>query len=418
MTPQAPASVVVIGAGVVGLCCAWHLARRGLAVTVLDPEPPGSGCSSGNAGALSPGSVAPLALPGAARNGLKMLLDPTGALYIKPRYALAAAPWLFRFVRSARPERVEQIARALAALLFPAIERHREIVEAVGAADLVREQGQLYLYRDAEQLKKDDAVWALRRKHGVRAEVVDEATIRAMEPAIGPAYTLGIHLPESGFCTNPLRHAQAIAGGVQRLGGRILAERALAIETAEGRVVGVRGDSGLHAVGHVVVAAGAWSAALLRPLGYRVPLESQRGYHVNIPDPGFTLSRPVVPADRKVFCTPMEGGLRVAGSVEFAGLRAPPTRRRGELLFGDLKAVFPQARTEGASDFWMGHRPCLPDSLPVVGPARAVRGLWFAFGHGHLGLTGSAPTGHVLGEAIAGGRPNSDLAPFAIERFA
>ncbi|HYF09062.1 MAG TPA: FAD-dependent oxidoreductase, partial [Acetobacteraceae bacterium] len=168
----------------------------------------------------------------------------------------------------------------------------------------------------------------------------------------------------------------------------------------------------------VVIAAGAWSARLLRPLGLRVPLETQRGYHVMLPDPGVRLTRPVVPADRKVFLTPMEEGLRVAGTVEFGGLDRAPTPQRAAYLLEDLKKVFPQARTDNAQPFWMGHRPCLPDSLPVIGPVRAWQGLWCAFGHGHLGLTGSAPTGAVLGAAIAGERPNFDLAPFAVERFA
>jgi glycine/D-amino acid oxidase-like deaminating enzyme len=411
--------VAVVGAGIIGLCAAWHLARGGAQVTVLDGGEPGGGASSGNAGAISAGSVAPLAMPGVLRQVPGMLLDPEGALHIPPRYALRAAPWLMRFVASARPARVAAIAEALSSLLHGAMEQHRAILEEEGALDLIRETGQLYLYRDRAHHAKDAEGWALRQRHGMRVELLDGIeAIRALEPDVGGDYHLGVFIPEQGSSVNPLRHAQAVARGVERLGGAIRREAVTAIATEGGRVTGVATAAGPVAADAVVLAAGAWSARLLAPLGIRVPLETQRGYHVMLPDAGITLRRPVVPADRKAFVTPMEHGLRVAGTVEFGGLEAPPTPRRAELLLQDLRNVFPQARTEGAQGFWMGHRPCLPDSLPVIGPVRRWPGLWCAFGHGHLGLTGSAPTGAVLARAMLGPKPNLDLAPFALERFA
>lgn len=410
--------VVVIGAGIVGLCVAWHLARRGARVTVLDRAEPGGGASSGNAGAISGGSVAPLAMPGVLRQVPRMLLDPEGALHIPPRYALRAAPWLLRFVASARPARVAAIAGALSSLLYDAMEQHRLILAEEGALDLIRETGQLYLYRDRDHYAKDAEAWVLRQRHGMRIEFLDGiGAIRELEPDVRGDYRLGLFIPEQGSCLNPLRHVQVVARGVERMGGRIRRAAVKAITTEAGRVTGVATAEGAVAADQVVLAAGAWSARLLAPLGIRVPLETQRGYHVMLPDAGITLRRPVVPADRKAFITPMEHGLRVAGTVEFGGLEAPPTPRRAELLLRDLRNVFPQARTEGAEGFWMGHRPCLPDSLPVIGPVARWPGLWCAFGHGHLGLTGSAPTGAILARAMLGQRPNLDLAPFAAERF-
>jgi D-amino-acid dehydrogenase len=362
--------------------------------------------------------VAPLAMPGVLKQVPGMLLDPGGALHVPARYWPRAAPWLLRFVASARPARVEAIAGALSGLLFGAMERHREILAEEGALDLIRETGQLYLYRDRAQYGKDAGGWALRQRHGMRLEFLEGAeAIRALEPDVRGEYGLGVFIPEQGSCVNPLRLAQVVARGVERLGGTIRQEAVQAITTEGGRVTGVATPSGAIAAEAVVLAAGAWSARLLRPLGLRVPLETQRGYHVMLQDAGITLQRPVVPADRKAFITPMEGGLRIAGTVEFGGLEAPPTPRRADLLLEDLRRVFPQARTAGAEGFWMGHRPCLPDSLPVLGPVRRWPGLWCAFGHGHLGLTGSAPTGAVLARAMLGPAPNLDLAPFAVERF-
>ncbi len=410
--------VIVVGAGIVGLCVAWHLAREGAAVTLLDREGPGEGTSSGNAGAISAGSVAPLAMPGVLRQVPGMLLDPKGALHIPARYWPRAAPWLWRFLRSAEPARVRAIADGMAQLLAGAEARHRDILEAEGSLDLIRENGQLYLYRDAAHLAKDEASWALRRAHGLEMQVLDRAGILDLEPEIGPAYATGVLLPRQGHCVNPLRHARVVAQGVQRMGGTIRRAAVEALVTEGARVTGVRAAGETLEAEHVVLAAGAWSARLLAPLGIRVPLESQRGYHVMLPDPGVMPRRPVVPADRKAFLTPMEEGLRVAGTVEFGGTEAPPTPARAALLLEDLRRVYPEARTENAMPFWMGHRPCLPDTLPVMGPVRAHPGLWCAFGHGHLGLTASAPSGALLARAMLGPPANTDLSAFAVERFA
>ena len=411
--------VIVVGAGIVGLCVAWHLARGGAEVMVLDGEAPGSGASSGNAGAISAGSVAPLAMPGVLKQVPQMLLDPEGALHIPARYALRAAPWLMRFVASARPARVEGIADALAGLLFGAMEQHRLILAEEGALDLIRETGQLYLYRDRAQFQKDAGGWALRQRHGMRVEFLEGlGAIQELEPDVQGDYRLGLFIPEQGSSVNPLRQAQVVARGVARLGGTIRREAVTAITTEGGRVTGVMTAAGAVAADQVVLAAGAWSGRLLKALGIDVPLETQRGYHVMLPEAGIALQRPIVPSDRKAFISPMEEGLRLAGTVEFGGLAQPPTPRRAELLLRDLAMVFPQARTEGMREFWMGHRPCLPDSLPVLGPVRRWPGLWCAFGHGHLGLTGSAPTGAILAQAMLGPAPNLDLAPFAVERFA
>jgi len=414
-TPSDRPRIVVIGGGIVGLCVAWHLARRGLRPLVLEARRPHA-ASTGNAGAISHGSVAPLAMPGVLRDLPRMLTDRKGALHIPLRYWLRAAPWLWRFVASARTEKVERAAEALASLLFGALERHREILAAEGALDLIREEGQMYLYRDEAQLAKDAASLALRRRHGLRMEVLDRAALAALEPEVSPAYTRAVLLPDHGFCVNPARMAEVVARGVRRMGGEIREAEVRAIRLDGRRAKGVGTDAGDVPADVVVLAAGAWSARLLAPLGIRVPLETQRGYHMMLPAAGVRVGRVLSPADRKVFITPMEGGLRVAGSVEIAGLEAPPNEARARLLLGDLKAVFPEARTEGATT-WMGHRPCLPDSVPVLGPLRTWDGIWCAFGHGHLGLTGAAPTGALLAAAIAGEAPNFDFAPFSAERF-
>lgn len=410
--------IIVIGAGVVGLAVAWHLARAGGEVTILDPDEPAAGASSGNAGAIAGGSVAPLAMPGVLRQVPGMLASSDGALRIPPGYLPRLLPWLSRFIASARPARVAEIAQALSLLQHAAVEEHRSILAAEGALDLLRESGQIQLYFDDAHYAKDAGGWRLRAQHGQQVTLLRGADLHAMQQGMNPAYQLGVFSPDQGASVNPRRHAEVFLRGAQRMGAVVLRGRARSIMTEGGRATGVATDAGPLPAEHVVLAAGAWSAALLRPLGYRIPLESQRGYHVMLPAPGIELARPVVAADRKVYFSPMEMGLRIAGTVEFGGLDRPPNPRRAALLLQDARRVFPAISTEGSGDFWMGHRPCLPDSLPVIGPVARWPGLWCAFGHGHLGLTGSAPTGALLARAMLGPAPNIPLAPYAPERFA
>jgi D-amino-acid dehydrogenase len=336
---------------------------------------------------------------------------------VAPGYWLKAAPWLARFVAASRPARVQEISNALAALLRPAIEHHARVLREIEAMDLLRLDGQLVVYRSEAHLAKDNAVWKLRRRHGHEMQVVDRAGILALEPAVGPAYTVGVYLPDQAMVANPYRYCEELARALAHRGAEILPDDVRAIEIGPDGALGVRMSHGPLAADKVVVAAGAWSAELLRPLGHRIPLESQRGYHITLKETGVDIRRPVVPADRKVFITPQESGLRVGGTVEFAGLEGPPNQARVDLLLEDLTAVFPQARLAGSRSDWMGHRPCLPDSLPVIGESPAHRGLWLAFGHGHLGLTGAAVTGDVLARAMHGEPPGLDLAPFSAGRF-
>jgi glycine/D-amino acid oxidase-like deaminating enzyme len=350
------------------------------------------------------------------RDALKMLLNPAAPLRIPLSYLPKAAPWLTRFVRASKLDAVERISDVLSSLLDHSIEKHAEILREVGAPELIRRTGLLALYPDEKALAKDATGWRLRREHGLPVERLARADILALEPEVGPDYTISMFMPEQGMSINPYRQVTAIASDFARRGGRIVRDRATAIEIEGDRVRAVRGENASYACEHAVICAGAWSTQLLAGLGYALPLESQRGYHVTIASPGINVSRSVTAADRKVFLTPMEDGLRVAGTVEFGGLERPPTRKRAEYLVRDLRRVFPRARVPADWTYWMGHRPCFPDSLPVMGPSRH-RGLWFNFGHGHLGLTMSAPTGDIIARAISGAPSNIDLAPLSFARF-
>jgi glycine/D-amino acid oxidase-like deaminating enzyme len=416
MNPAPDAPVIVIGAGIVGLCVAFELSRAGYRVEVIDPADPGSECSSGNAGAISAGSVAPLAMPGAIRSAVSMLLDTDSPLHVPFRYWLPAAPWFARFFASATPVRVEQVATALQDLFTGAVEHHQALAQEIGCPQRVVKTGQLHLYRDQVALAKDNASWQLRRTHGVQAEVLDANGIRELEPAVSQRYHAAVFMPEQAAVTEPFRYASAIAEALRERGASFIRDRVLRLARGEDGWQ-VQGEVGHYDAQRVVLAAGAWSAGLLRPLGVRVPLESQRGYHMHIAQPGVSISRPVVLTDRKVFMAPMETGLRVAGTVEFGGLSMPPTRRRATVLGDYAKEGLPDLQLDPQASLWMGHRPCLPDSLPVLGPVPRHDGLWCAFGHGHLGLTGSVNTGRWIAKALRGEFDLKRFRPFSVMRF-
>lgn len=408
--------VGVVGAGIVGLCVAYYLKRAGCDVLVIDREAPGSQCSSGNAGALSSRSVAPLAMPGIVGTAIKMMLDPTGPLYLPPTYALRALPWLLRFIAASKPPRVAAIAAALGSLLAESIPLHRELARDVGCPQRIGGTGQLHLYPDEAALAKDAGSWALKLQYGETIERLDRAGIQAMEPAVDDRYGIGLFLPEAAWVSQPLRYATAIADKLREMGVEIIQDDVRGL-SADGEGWTIAAGRGTHRVDEVVVAAGAWSATLLNTLGVKVPLETQRGYHLSIPQPGMSVSRTVVLADRKVFITPMEDGLRVAGTVEYGGLTRAPSAARAALLGEHARSGLKGLDLSRGASTWMGHRPCLPDSLPVIGEVPGHAGLWTAFGHGHLGLTGSAPTGKLLADVMTGTASADRLAPFSVARF-
>lgn len=400
---SAPA-IAIVGAGVVGAAIAYTLSRRGAHVTLIDRAEPGRGCSYGNAGALSPGSVAPLALPGLAKSLPRLLLDPESPLHLPPAYLPRALPWLLRFLAAAKPERVEAIAQRLAALNADAIEHHVELAREIGALDLIRRTGHLHVYPDAAALAKDAFAWRLRERHGVRFERLDRAGIEALEPGLAPRYTAGVWLPDHAAVVNPFRYVQQIVRAFVVRGGRLVRDQVRAIEPDLPRGWTVATGEGRQNVDHVIVAAGMQSVALLEPLGVKLPLESQRGYHVTFRGVASPVSRVVVLADRKAFVTPLDQGFRIAGTVEFGGLSRPASPRRSALLARFAREAFTDVAGADESH-WMGHRPCTPESLALIGPVASRQGLWVATGHGHLGLTQSVNTARLLADAILEGAP-------------
>jgi D-amino-acid dehydrogenase len=313
-------------------------------------------------------------------------------------------------------EKVNAISDALHALLDRTIEKWRPLAAWAGVPELIRQDGYAFVYESERAFAGDALGRELRREHGVEIQVLEGRAVREFDPALSAAITHMLLLPEQGHVPNPLRLSQALASRLREGGAAFVQRAALGFGTAQGRVQRIVIEGGAIEADAVVLAAGARSRALAAELGADVPLETERGYHVTIANPGVEPRIPVCSGEGKYFATPMEGGLRVAGTVELGGLDAPPNYARADALLEGAKRLLP-GLAHGTVDRWMGHRPSLPDSKPVIGRAPAASNAFFAFGHGHVGLTAAAPTADILAALVAGEVPDIDIRPFAAERF-
>jgi D-amino-acid dehydrogenase len=412
--------VGVIGAGIVGVTTASFLLRKGHDVLLLDPAGPGEGTSFGNAGCFNGSSVVPMAMPGMIRNLPNWLSDPLGPLSVRLSYLPSVAPWLIRFLSAGTPQRVADQARALRGLLREGIETMAPLARDAGASDLIRRVGHLYVYRTLAGWQNDHRAWKLRADNGIAWDEFDGDQLRQLDPNLSRDYVKGVLVRENGHTINPHRLVVSLAAAFERDGGRIWRKRVVGFEVADGRLKALRCEDAEIPVAAAVVAAGIWSKPLAAQLGDRVPLESERGYHLMIRDPEVLPRIPVADADGKFVATPMEFGLRLAGTVEFAGLTAPPNWRRATVLLTQARRMYPALRGDYAEhrlSTWMGHRPSLPDSLPVIGTSHKTRDVVYAFGHGHIGMASAAKTGRTAAEIVSGEPPQVDIAAFSPRRF-
>lgn len=413
-----PEPVVVIGAGAVGAATAVNLVRLGLPVVMVDERGPGEGCSFGNAGALSPGSVAPIALPGMVAKVPQWLSDPLGPLRVRWGYLPRAAPWLARWLLASRSVQVERSAAALGPLIGPVFDEYRRLLGDNVYGALIRRDGQLYVWESAAPSRSEAVAHALRERHGVEVTWLTPGEVQELEPALAPIFARGLFLPGNGQTVHPQALVQALADAACRDGATLLRARVVDLiprGAAGGATVRLDDGRALQARA-VVLAAGAWSTRLAARLGVRIPLETERGYHVMLPAGEGLLRRPVMHGDRSFIASPMTGGLRVAGTVEIAGLDAPPDERRAQTLAVQARRIFP-GLGDGEVSVWMGCRPSIPDSLPVIGRCPAAPDVLLAFGHGHLGITGAPMTGRLVAEVLTGRPTAIDVTPYRPDRF-
>ena len=407
---------IVIGAGVVGLSTALYLQRSGIQATVLDPLGPAGGASFGNAGMLSPDTATPIAMPGMLRKVPGWLRDPLGPLAVRPSYFPRALPWLMQWVKAGRLSRVLAVSDAMRALHRQTLDCWRELLGNDLYHDLIRPSGQVNVWEGDDSSPTEAVEQRIRDRHGIKTQMLNADDLRQMFPGLARDITRGLLIPNNGYTVSPQRIVHSLAALFRSAGGDFITERAMKLIPREGGGYTVMTNLANRDTKQLIVAAGAWSAQLLGPLGVRVPLETERGYHAMLFTPSLQLPMPISSKTRAFFMTPMEDGLRVAGTVEIAGLDAPPDERRAKILVDHARRLFPGLHSSEVR-YWMGFRPSTPDSLPILGPVTGHPGLWLAFGHGHFGMSGGPPSGRLLARLITGQQPGIDPAPYGVQRF-
>jgi D-amino-acid dehydrogenase len=418
-----PTHVVIIGAGVVGAACAIHAMQAGLRVTIVEPGTPGSphASSYGNAGWLSSHSVIPPASPGVWKQIPGWLLDPLGPLTVRWRHLPRAIPWMTRYLGSAWTyAQIEQTAKGLRAMLRDAPDLHLEMAKAAGIPELIQKKGLLHVYPGRDDFQKDARAWQIRKNEGVHWEELNGPALWDHEPHLERRYQLGLFVPDVGNCINPGAYLAGLIHHVLAHGATIRQTQATGFRFQDQRLQSVITQDGEIACDKAVIAAGARAKDLALLAGDRVSLETERGYHAVVKIDDIGPKTPSMLMDQKVIVTRMTTGLRIAGQVEIASLDDTPNWKRAEILRTLLVRVYPGLAAKLSADqieVWMGRRPSTPDGLPCLGPASRSQDVIHAYGHGHVGLAGSARTGRVVSQLLSGVTPEINLAPYWPQRF-
>ena len=412
-------SVAVIGAGIVGAATALALAQRGYKVTVFDRDEVGAGTSSGNAGGIVEGAVTPTATPAVIRTLPRYLFDRHSAAVLRPSYAVKVLPWLVRFLAASRPQQVARISAALQPLVSNAMAAHEALAIASGAQARIRPVGWLKVYRTDAGFAKSAYDRDLMTRHGVKFSVLSADDVADLEPRLHKgAYTRGVFQPGSGFVDCPKDLAQAYLAAALARGGRFIRSEVVELTTMSSGAMGLRMTHGVENFDAIVVAAGAWSKRFVEQVGDRVSLDTERGYHLSLAGTGTPLlNRPVGFPERDCVLSPMQDGLRVVSGDELAGLKAPPDYRRIRALLPFVHDVLPATRDMSVQREWMGFRPSTPDSLPVIDRSPKRPRVFYAFGHGHLGLTLAAVTAQLVVAMVGNEATPLDTRPYRISRF-
>jgi D-amino-acid dehydrogenase len=413
----ANADVIVLGAGMVGVATALHLQKRGRSVALVDRRGPGEETSYGNTGIIQREGVVPYPFPRQIGRMAQYALNLRAEANLHWSALPAIAPWLYRYWAASTPARLAATARAAHPLIERCIVEHEALMVEAGIAGMLRRTGYLRFYRDPAALKAEilkDESW--RKIYGVGYEVIDGRKLAELEPHLRGGDTGGVWMPQPVSVSDPGGLTKAYARLLTDRGGRLLVGDAHTLTAWRGGwQVGT--SEGPVAAAAAVVALGPWSGDLLQPLGYHIPLGVKRGYHMHFRAQGnATLNRPVIDVQYGYALTPMVQGIRLTTGAEFALRDAPPTPVQLAKVEPLAREIFPLGERIDAEP-WLGRRPCLPDMLPIVGQAPKHEGLWFNFGHHHLGFTMGPVTGRLLAEMLTGEAPFTDPKPYRADRF-
>ena len=410
-------TIAIVGAGIVGVSTAIWLQREGHDVVLIERESQaGEGTSFGNGGVLASCSIVPVTVPGLMKKAPGMLFSPNQPLFLKWGYLPRLAPWLRKYLSHANEADVRRIAAAVKGVVGDSLQDHLALATGTGAEKWIIPSDYLFLYRDRAHYAGDAFGFGIRRDLGFMWDELEGAPLRDYDPAYSDAIGFAARFGDHGRISDPGQYVKDLAKHAIANGARMIHATVTDFARENGQVTGVRTQTETIPCDGVVLATGAWSKTLGARLGLQIPLESERGYHLELWEPSVMPKSPVMVASGKFVMTPMEGRLRLAGIVEFGGLDAPASRAPFDLLKRQLKEVLPQLIWKHEKE-WMGHRPAPADSIPAIGEVPGLRSAYLGFGHHHIGLTGGPKTGKLLAQIISGKTPNVDLGAYSPSRF-
>ncbi len=409
--------IAIIGAGIVGVSTALWLQRDGHEVVLIDRKGPAEGASHGNGGVLASCAVVPVTVPGLLRKAPRMLMDPNQPLFLKWAYLPKLAPWLRQYLGHANGADTKRIAEALLPIVGDSLADHQALSAGTPAERFIVPSDYLYLYDTRGHYEADSFGWNLRREAGFTWDELEGAAFRDYDSIFTPDINFAVRLGDHGRITDPGGYVKALAKHFEAQGGTFIKADVQDIVREGGKVTGVRAGGETISCEEAVIALGAWSGGLAGKLGMKVPLETERGYHLELWEPSVMPKAPVMIASGKFVATPMDGRIRLAGVVEFGGLKAAASKAPLDLLRRNIRAAIPGLTWKNEVE-WMGHRPAPADSIPAIGAVPGLKGAWMGFGHHHIGLTGGPKTGRLLAQMIGGRTPNIDVEAYAPARWA
>ncbi|MCX7311585.1 MAG: FAD-dependent oxidoreductase [Hyphomicrobiales bacterium] len=413
---MARTDAIVLGAGIVGVSAALHLAKRGLAVALVDRRPPGEETSYGNAGIIEGNTLFPHAFPSGFGALIRIALKQAPEANYHLSFLPKVASWLMAYRHNTRAEGSLAFAEAMRPLFSRAVSEHEALMAESGAARYLRKDGWIKLYRSDEAFAASARERELAETLGLQQRALNVDETRALEPSLNPVFRHGVHWPEAASVSNPLAVTKAYVARFTSLGGVVLNGDAGKLHRADGHWR-VETNEGPVDANDVVVALGPWAPDLLARFGIDLPIMFKRGYHRHFRPAGNAgLTRPIVDTANGYCLAPMEQGIRLTTGAEFADRDAPPTPEQFGRLMPAARALMPLGDAVETQP-WMGSRPCFPDSMPVIGRAPGQPGLWLDYGHAHWGLTLGPVSGRLIADMVTGTTPVCDPKPYAAERF-
>jgi D-amino-acid dehydrogenase len=409
--------IAIVGAGIVGLAAAHALLDRGHQVTLIDPGDQAARPTDGNAGWIAHTDIMPLASPKVWRNLPAWLMDPLGPLTIRPAYLPSLMPWLMRFILASSPVRIKASMAAIRAINAEALPSWKNLLFSLGLSTHLRENGILSVWKHHEAFLRAKDIIGRQRDLGIGIDILDRSDLAQLEPALRNVEA-GVLYPEACHISDPADLASDLMRLALERRALHVTARALAVEPKSSEIhVHTNDPAKVVVADRVVIAAGIWSRLLAKTLGDRIPLDTERGYNATYPKGSFGLKRPIMFEGEGFVTTPLDTGDRVGGAVEFAGLDARPNHDRISAMIARLKRFLPDFDAYQDARRWMGFRPSIPDSLPVIGSSRRDNRIVYAFGHGHHGLTQAAITSQLVADLIDGKASEIDLKPYSAQRF-